>query len=190
MGFPSFPFDEVSADSKRLLQQQLPPLVAFPCLLMGLLGLFFCTFRGFLPAGGSSSFRVLPFVSSGPWGARPGQNAAHHLRLLSREGWERCRRGCGEKDDIKTMQKMCLSSDSCGLRSISNPGSRGGAGHGLAGMQFALPVLPANTDFFTVKTRALPGKQSSFLLACILPFAHLIFPTLFGSTPAISVLRP
>lgn len=43
-----------------------------------------------------------------------------------------------------------------------------------------------------MKASALPGKQSSLLntlLARILPFALLILPALFESTPVISVLR-
>lgn len=63
MGFPSFPFDEVSADSKRLLQQQLPPLVAFPCLLMGLLGLFFALLGVFSQQEGAPRFVSCPLLA-------------------------------------------------------------------------------------------------------------------------------
>lgn len=90
--------------------------------------------------------------------ARLGQNIAYHLCFLSRKGWE-CRwwGDCG-KDDIKTMQKMWPFWDSCGLRNISNPGSKGGLGTGWQGVGF--PALPYKPELH-YSENFLPGKQYS-----------------------------
>lgn len=111
-----------SSISKKLPVYQKPQkLIAFPCLLMVLLWVFF----GYISSTKKDLLVLCPVAC--PWSVRWQSRTKHCLSLfLSKERWELRWWGCGGKDDIETMQKMWPFWNSCGLRNISNPRSKGG----------------------------------------------------------------
>lgn len=111
-----------SSRSKKLLVYQKPQkLIAFSCLLMVLSGVFF----GYISSTKKNLLVLCPVAC--PWSVRCQSRTKHCLSLfLSKERWELHWGRCGGKDDIETMQKMWPFWNSCGLRNISNPRSKGG----------------------------------------------------------------
>lgn len=125
-----------SSISKKLLEYQKPQKsIAFPCSLVPLVGVFF----GYINSTKKHCLVLCPVAC--PWSMRcqSGTNNCPTL-FLSKERWELRWWGCGGKDDIKAMQKMWPFWNSCGLRNISNPRSKGGT-QGDAGMQCLFPVF-------------------------------------------------
>lgn len=126
-----------SSISEKLLVYQKPQeSVAFPCLLVILLGVFF----GCISSTKKHLFVLCPVAY--PWSLRCQSGPNNYLTLfLSKERWELHWWGCGGKDDIKAMQKMWLFWNSCGLRNISNPRSKWGGNTGWC--RDSVCLLPA-----------------------------------------------